>query len=160
MNHALICKSYYGNTRDNSTLLDPEIKRFEMYFNAVNARDWYYNAMKYHAIHIIKDSIPGITLMQIGEIVNLHHSTVIHYLKKYTPVTGHKEFISKNFERFIDNKLYPLKPKNTKDQKQYGAYKPTTLAEARQFCKQQAERKTPEKKKREYSSAKNPAEKY
>lgn len=160
MNHALICKNYYGNTIENKYPLYPELKRFEMYFNAVKARDWYYNAMKYHAIHIIKDLIPEYTLKQIGKIVDLDHATVLHYLKKYTPINGHKEFISTNFERFIENQIYPLKPKNSKDLKQYGAFKPTTLEEARQYSKPIAKRTEEKKEKRNYTSPKNPAEKY
>jgi hypothetical protein len=160
MNHALICKNYYGTTKENLYPLYPEIKRFEMYFNAVKARDSYYNAMKYHAIHIIKDLVPELTLKKIGNIVDLDHATVLHYLKKYIPITGHNEFISKNFERFIENQIYPLKPKNHKDIKRYGAFKPTTLEEARQYSKPNGEGKKKEKEKRTYTSSKNPAEKY
>lgn len=160
MNHALICKYYYSDEKIDFINNHPEIKKFELYFNAIRARDWYYNAMKYHAIHIIKNLIPTITLKEIGKIVDLDHATVIYYFKRYTPMTGHKEFISKYFERFVENKIYPLKPKNHIDVKKYGEFKPTTFEEARKCRKEPSKGKTYEKKKREYSSAKNPAEKY
>lgn len=160
MNHALICKNYYGEKKTSEYSDYPEIVRLQLYFNAVHARDWYYNAMKYHAIHIIKNTIPGITLMKIGEIVNLNYTSVIYYFKRYIPLDGHKEFISKYFEHFIENQIYPLKPKNHKDIKKYGEFKPTTLEEARRITKEPAPRKTYEKKKQKYHASKNAAEKY
>jgi len=160
MNHALICKSYYKDNKNAIDFCHQELIKFELYFNALHAKDWYYNAMKYHAIHIIKELVPNITLKQIGSIVDLHHTTVIHYFKRYTPLHGHKEFISTNFERFVENKIYPLKPKNHKDIKEYGAFKPTSLEEARKYAREQTEKKDSKNTKQKSSSAKDPAEKY
>lgn len=160
MNHALICKNYYKNKKNAVDAFSLEFIKFELYFNAVQTRDWYYNAMKYHAIHVIKKLIPSITLQEIGNIVNLNHSTVIYYLKRYTPLDGHKEFISKNFEKYIENQIYPLKPKNNKDLIEYGAFKPTSFAEAKYSSKSVTEKKERPEKKKAYISAKNPNEKY
>lgn len=160
MNHALICKNYYKDERNKVVINHPELIKLELYFNAVHARDWYYNAMKYHAIHIIKEIVPDITLQQIGSIVDLHHASVIHYLKRYTPLDGHKEFISKYFEKFVENGIYPLKPKNYIDIKKYGAFKPTSLEEARKRTKEQAERKNSNEKQHKIHPSRNEAEKY
>lgn len=161
MNHALVCKNYYKNKKNAVDAFGLEFIRFELYFNAVHARDSYYNAMKYHAIHVMKDLIPSITLKEIGNIVDLDHSTVIYYLKRYTPLDGHKEFISKNFERYIENQIYPLKPRSNKDLVEYGAFKPTSLAEAKYFSKSVTEKEERPEKKRAYAAPKkNPDEKY
>ena len=159
MNHALICKNYYRDDIESSPW-PAEVKKLQLYFTALKARDWYYNAMKYHAVHLIKDMLPGVTLKEIAKIINVDHSTVIHYFKRYTPMNGHRMFISQYFEKFVENQIYPLKPKNSKDLKQYGAFKPTTLEEAKLYYKEPAARKKPEKKKGKYTSQKNPQEKY
>ena len=158
MNHALICKNYYGE--EVETVLAPEVKKLEMYFNALRTKDWYYNAMKYHAIHLLKELVPGITLHEIGRIMNIDHSTVIHYLKRYIPMDGHRMFISQYFEKFVENQIYPLKPKNKVDIKKYGKFKPTTLAEARMYHKEPASIEERKKTKRKVVSKKNPQERY
>ena len=160
MNHALICKNYYKSDKNTLDFYKPELIKFRLYFNSVHARDWYYNAMKYHAIHIIKELVPNITLKEIGDIVNLSHCTVIHYFKNYTPLDGHKEFISNNFDKFVENGIYPLKPKNHKDIKQYGAFKPTSLEEARKRAGEQTKKKDSNEEQYKIHPAKNPTEKY
>lgn len=160
MNHALICKNYYRDKQNAVNFSNPELIKFELYFNALNTRDWYYNSMKYHAIHLIKKLVPKITLKEIGGIVNLDYTTVIYYFKKYTPLDGHKEFINNNFEKFVENGIYPLKPKNHKDIKKYGEFKPTSLEEARKRARSQAEKKEFNQKEHKLHAAKNEAEKY
>jgi len=140
MNHARICKFYYGEDDEGEILDYPEIKRFEFYFNGLYARDWYYNCMKYHAIHIIKEMYPSITLKKLGKIINIDHSSIIHYLKRYVPIEAHNRFISNYFDKFVDNQIYPLTPKNSKDKKEYGAFKPTTLEEVRRYYKPKEEK--------------------
>jgi hypothetical protein len=48
MNHALICKNYYRDDIESSPW-PAEVKKLQLYFTALKARDWYYNAMKYYA---------------------------------------------------------------------------------------------------------------
>jgi len=160
MNHALICKNYYTNKKKSFKLNEAEVAKFQLYFNAIDARDWYYNAMKYHAIHVIKKLIPEITLQEIGTIVNLHHTTVIYYLKKYIPLVGHKEFIDTNFEKFVENKIYPLKPKHVKEIKIYGAFKPTPYEEAREYAKRENKKKIAKNKKQKNCLIRDASEKY
>jgi hypothetical protein len=147
MNHAAICKFYYGVEEETEILNYPEIKRLEFYFNGLHARDKYYTSMKYHAIHKIKNMYPQITLIKLGKILNVHHATVIHYLDKYVPISSHKEFISNYFDRFVDNQIYPLTPKNSKDKNKYGEFRPTTLEEIRRWYKPKTEKTRSYKKK-------------
>lgn len=135
MNHGLINKFIYS--QDNLTLEEiysgyPELLRLKNYFQYVDRRDRYYIAMKYHAVHLAKRICPELFLTHIKEIINLsNHSSAYYYLYTYLPLEGHGEFIAKNFDRFIDNGIYPISTKNGTERKKYGLYKEATLDECR-----------------------------
>jgi hypothetical protein len=75
---------------------------------------------------------PDITLKAISEIVHLGgHDRAYYYLNKYIPLYGHKEFIDQNFNKFIEEGLYPIKPKTLEEGRQYGKFKPVLLQKNR-----------------------------
>lgn len=129
MNHGIINKKFFGSLSEEDMFqLYPELKKLHYYFSAIKARDRYYNAMKYHAAHLCKFIYPEITLEKIGLILNVHYANVVHYLKHYMPIEGHKEFINKEFEHCIENGLYPITVEHY-NQKIYGKYRKLTLNE-------------------------------
>ena len=130
MNHGLINKNYYHDL----TIYDkyPKFNQLQRYFKEYTGRDKYYVAMKYHAVHLCKQMCPDITLKAISEIVHLGgHDRAYYYLNKYIPLYGHKEFIDQNFNKFIEEGLYPIKPKTLEEGRQYGKFKPVLLQKNR-----------------------------
>lgn len=131
MNHGLINRHIYSIREDeqfNIYYVYPELEKLKNYFGRLRKRDKYYNAMKYHAVHLAYKIHPGLILEQIAEIINAKdHATALFYLKEYMPLEGHQEFIANNFDNFVSNFLYPLTP-IYKEVKEYGLYKPTYIA--------------------------------
>jgi hypothetical protein len=146
MNHGLINKVFYSGLVSNDQDLYevyPDLNQLRRYFAAVNRRDRYYVAMKYHAIKVAKSIYPEIVLEQLAEIINVtNHATVFYYINTYIPVEGHREFISRYFNTFVQNQIYPLTAYG-KDRKEHGLFKQVALEE----CKQQREDSSSEKKK-------------
>jgi hypothetical protein len=155
MNHGLINKFFYANQAlSNQELFEkyPELERLRRYFKEMNRRDKYYAAMKYHAIKLSMLIYPEIVFQQITDVLNLkNHSSVNHYITNYRPLPDHDEFISKNFDRFVDNYIYPLTTTSA-EKNVYGAYKQVALSEYKRNYTEPVAEKT-ETKKRKYTKA-------
>lgn len=129
MNHGIINKKFFGSLSEEDMFqLHPELKKMHYYFSALKARDRYYNAMKYHAVHLCKFIYPEITLEKLGFVLNMNYTNTIHYLKHYIPLEGHKEFIKNEFDHCIENGLYPITVEYY-NQKTHGKYRKLTLKE-------------------------------
>lgn len=167
MNHGLINKVFYSKLVSNDQDLYevyPELNQLRKYFAEVNKRDRYYVAMKYHAIKLAKTIYPEIVLEQLAEIINVNnHTSVIYYMHNYIPLDGHGEFISKYFNQFVQDKIYPLTA-HKKDRQKYGLFKQVTLEEYRKENTESSskEKKQEKKKRNSYATPfkRNAAERY
>ena len=148
MNHGMINKFFYSGLVSNDQdlyELYPDLRQLQRYFAKVNRRDRYYVAMKYHAVKLAKIIYPEIVLEQIAEIINVtNHATVFYYINNYIPVEGHKEFISKHFNNFVQNQIYPLTAYG-KDRQEHGLFKQVALDE---YTEQNGESTSKKKKER------------
>jgi hypothetical protein len=137
MNHGIINKVLYSEKklRKNSIIVfHTDVEKLRKYFVEVHCRDRYIVALKYHALKVAKSITPELTLTQLAEIINVYdHTVVSYYLNKYTPMEGHSKFISDNFNRFIDNFIYPLTTAEGAEKNKYGLYKQITLEQYRQI---------------------------
>jgi hypothetical protein len=116
--------------------------------------------MKYHAIKLAKRIYPKIVLEQLAEIINAaDHTTVLYYMNNYTPLEGHKEFISKHFEKFVNEKIYPITT-NSKERLEHGLFKQVTLEKYREEYEIESSKKKTRKKKYVYAVKRNKEERY
>ena len=157
MNHGLINKTYYSKkliNKDEIYNLYPELERFEKYFANTRKRDRYLVALRYEAVKKSKLIYPEITLNELAKIINAeNHATVYYYLNKYIPLDGHEEFIKENFDKCIDNNLYPLTP-TIKAQQQKGLFNNTFIENGNlEYCTKINKEKT--KRKYEYQVLRN-----
>jgi hypothetical protein len=163
MNHGLINKFFYSKAIKNEEELyqiHPELNALRRYFAEVKRRDRYYVAMKYHAIKLAKRIYPKIVLEQLAEIINAaDHTTVLYYMNNYTPLEGHKEFISKHFEKFVNEKIYPITT-NSKERLEHGLFKQVTLEKYREEYEIESSKKKTRKKKYVYAVKRNKEERY
>ena len=165
MNHGLINKVFYSGLVSNDQDLYevyPDLNQLRKYFGAVNRRDRYYVAMKYHAVKVAKSIYPEIVLEQLADIINVtNHATVFYYINTYIPVEGHSEFISRYFNKFVQNQIYPLTAYG-KDRKEHGLFKQVALEQCKKQREDSASEKKTERKRNNYVFAikRNKAERY
>lgn len=165
MNHGMINRFFYAgkvSSDEDVYTVYPELERLRRYFKEVNRRDRYYVAMKYHALKEAKSIYPEIVLEQLAEIINVtNHATVHYYIKTYIPLEGHRIFISENFNKFIDNFIYPLTAYGI-DRKIHGLYKQITLDECRTKNTEPITKKKKERKRNTnvYAVKRNKKERY
>jgi hypothetical protein len=165
MNHGLINKVFYSGLVSNDQDLYevyPDLNQLRKYFGAVNRRDRYYVAMKYHAVKVAKSIYPEIVLEQLADIINVtNHATVFYYINTYIPVEGHGEFISRYFNKFVQNQIYPLTAYG-KDRKEHGLFKQVALEQCKKQREDSASEKKTERKRNNYVFAikRNKAERY
>jgi hypothetical protein len=110
MNHGLLNKAYYKhcvNNFDQEIIKNSEyITELSDYFKAVRRRDKYYIAMKFHAIELLRKL--KYTTTEVGNLLNLDHSSVVYLKNKYQKLPGHDKFIIDNFTKLIKEKKYPI----------------------------------------------------
>lgn len=152
MNHGLINKTYYSSkltNKDEIYNIYPELERFEKYFSNTKKRDRYLVAFRYEAVKRAKRIYPEIVLTELAKIINVdNHASVYYYLNKYIPLDGHEEFIKENFDKCMDNNLYPLTP-TIKAQQQKGLFNNTFIENGNlEYCTKINKEKT--KRKYEY----------
>jgi len=130
MNHGLINRTYYSKKLVNKNdiyNLYPELERFEKYFSNIRKRDRYIVALRYEAVKRAQRIYPEIVLTELAKIINVdNHASVYYYLTKYIPLENHAEFIKENFDKCMDNNLYPLTP-TIKAQQQKGLFNNTFI---------------------------------
>jgi hypothetical protein len=163
MNHGIINKNYYAGLKISAIDLYeiyPDLIKYRDYFKNLKKRDRYYSAMKYHTIKVIKKIYPEISLILIADVINVpDHSSVLYYLNSYTPLMDHSSFISLNYNRFIEYKIYPLSvhPNLVNN---HGVFKQITLDELKKLESIKKKKKKPNVRKYSPLVKKNPKEKY
>jgi hypothetical protein len=163
MNHGIINKNYYAGLKISAINLYeiyPDLIKYRDYFKNLKKRDRYYSAMKYHTIKVIQKICPEISKNLIADIINVpDHASVIYYLNKYTPLTNHSSFISLNYNKFIEYKIYPLSihPNLINNNE---LFKQVTLDELKQLESIKEKKKKPNVRKYTPLVEKNPKEKY
>ena len=156
MNHGIINKNFYSlkELRKNAIFtVNKDLIRLRKYFAETNSRDRYIVALRYHALKVAKSINSKLTLTQLKEIINVKtHATVRYFLNDYIPMEGHSEFISDNFNKFIDNFIYPLTTAEGAEKNKYGLYKQVTLNEYKRI-KSFREKEREKINKRKYTRA-------
>jgi hypothetical protein len=84
--------------------LDP-VQQWRNYFNSVpRYRGHYFGEMKRQVAQILRDN--GMVLEEVGKVVNLHHSSVIHRLRS-RPHIQIRVVVEDNLNKWIKEGLYP-----------------------------------------------------
>ena len=120
MNHALICKSYYKDNKNAIDFCNQELIKFELYFNALHAKDWYYNAMKYHAIHIIKELLVQDRITECKSLLQKYNlsDAILTYVIKIDKIIDTIPFdIIEKKLKYISNENMIIKEKKRKNKK-------------------------------------------
>jgi len=85
--------------------MEKRIEELTIYFSRYKSNNMYYVAIKHHvAMHLMKKGFKSST---IGRILNVDHSTVLHYRDKYTAHDWAGKFIEQNFDRYLAESIYP-----------------------------------------------------
>jgi len=87
-----------------------ELHYYKTYFRKYHGRDKYYVLMKNCVAKKLR--LAGYSLQEIATVFGLaNHTTIKNVIENFTPPADHKEFLLKNFDRYIAEFIYPISKK-------------------------------------------------
>ena len=117
MNHGLLNEKYVQNfdlfpigdvmiSEENA-----ELNSYKRYFRRYHGRDLYYILMRNCVAKKLR--LAGYGLQEIATIFGLSsHTTIKNVIENFVPPADHKEFLIKNFDRYIKEYIYPISKKS------------------------------------------------
>jgi len=88
-----------------------ELHYYKTYFRKYHGRDKYYVLMRNFVAKKLR--LAGYSLQEIATVFGLaNHTTIKNVIENFTPPADHKEFLLKNFDRYIKEFIYPISIKH------------------------------------------------